>query len=340
MPRILPPLETFRFFEAAARHLNFTHAAEEMHVTHGAVSQRIKRLEEDLGTPLFRRSGRGMLLTDEGRRLLERVRAAIGEITEGVEAIRSSNRDRILTVSMVPGFATYWLLPRLAEFIERHPDIEVNIRPTLSLTDFTRDEVDMAVRFGPGRAHPATSSKCRFFTMSGSPGPSGSKRSASTTATPVKDRGTATRRCCLRPPLRAWVSPWRVHRSSQPTWNPAGWFDFFPGACPRDTRTSSCIRSAPRAPEKSKCSRSGCSSRSDLSSERTPSSLKPGRTHCLCPRRWAWILRQKRCSRHDAIPGMSIDTKPYGSIFFTGSPPAQPSGRSPTIEGRRERVLR
>ena len=148
--RPLPPLEMFRFFEVAARHLNFTHAAEEMHVTHGAVSQRIKRLEEDLGTPLFRRTGRSMLLTDEGRRLLERVRAAIGEITEGVEAIRSSNRDRILTVSMVPGFATYWLLPRLAEFIERHPDIEVNIRPSLSLTDFTRDEVDMAVRFGPG----------------------------------------------------------------------------------------------------------------------------------------------------------------------------------------------
>src|SRR6266581_9572566 len=166
MPRILPPLETFRFFEAAARHLNFTHAAEEMHVTHGAVSQRIKRLEEDLGTPLFRRTGRSMLLTDEGRRLLERVRAAIGEITEGVEAIRSSNRDRILTVSMVPGFATYWLLPRLAEFIERHPDIEVNIRPTLSLTDFTRDEVDMAVRFGPGANRTAMSTSSRVKSVS------------------------------------------------------------------------------------------------------------------------------------------------------------------------------
>jgi LysR family glycine cleavage system transcriptional activator len=148
--RTLPPLETFRFFEAAARHLNFTHAAEEMHVTHGAVSQRIKSLEEHLGMSLFRRSGRRMVLTDEGRRLLERVRAAIGEITEGVEAIRSSNRDRILTVSMMPAFATYWLLPRLAEFNERHPDIEVNIRPTLALADFTRDEVDMVVRFGPG----------------------------------------------------------------------------------------------------------------------------------------------------------------------------------------------
>jgi LysR family glycine cleavage system transcriptional activator len=150
MPRMLPPLETFRFFEAAARHLNFTHAAQEMHVTHGAVSQRIKRLEEHLGTSLFRRSGRRMQLTDEGHRLLERVRTAISELAEGVEAIRSSNKDRILTISMMPAFATYWLLPRLAGFIERHPDIEVNIRPTLSLTDFTRDEVDMAVRFGPG----------------------------------------------------------------------------------------------------------------------------------------------------------------------------------------------
>ncbi len=151
MSRTLPPLETLRFFEAAARHLNFTHAAKEMHVTHGAVSQRIKRLEEHLGMSLFRRSGRRMLLTDEGCRLLERVQTAISEIAEGVEAIRSSNRDRILTISMMPGFATYWLLPRLAGFIERHPDIEVNIRPTISLTDFTRDEVDMAVRFGPGK---------------------------------------------------------------------------------------------------------------------------------------------------------------------------------------------
>src|SRR3989449_959525 len=150
MPRILPPLETFRFFEAAARHLNFTQAAEEMHVTHGAVSQRIKRLEELLGTPLFRRSGRGMLLTDEGRRLLERVRAAISEIAEGVEAIRPRNRDRTLTISTVPCFAAYWLLPRLADFNEHHPDIQVNIRAALSLTDFTRDGVDMAVRFGPG----------------------------------------------------------------------------------------------------------------------------------------------------------------------------------------------
>jgi LysR family glycine cleavage system transcriptional activator len=114
------------------------------------VSQRIKRLEEHLGTPLFRRSGRRMLLTDEGSRLLKRVHAAISEIAEGVEAIRPRNRERTLTISTVPCFAAYWLLPRLADFNEHHPDIQVNIRAALSLTDFTHDGVDMAVRFGPG----------------------------------------------------------------------------------------------------------------------------------------------------------------------------------------------
>jgi LysR family transcriptional regulator, glycine cleavage system transcriptional activator len=127
-----------------------TQAAEEMHVTHGAVSQRIKRLEEHLGTPLFRRSGRRMLLTDEGSRLLERGRAAISEIAEGVEAIRPGDRDRILTISIAPCFAAGWLLPRLADFNEHHPDIQVNIRATRSHADFTGDGVDMAVRFGGG----------------------------------------------------------------------------------------------------------------------------------------------------------------------------------------------
>ena len=150
MPRTLPPLELFRFFEAAARHLNFTRAAEEMHVTHGAVSQRIKRLEEHLGTPLFLRSGGRILLTDDGNRLLERVRSAISEIAEGVEAIRSGNGNPILTISTPPCFAAYWLLPRLADFNEQHPDIQVNIRATRSLTNFDRDGVDMVVRFGPG----------------------------------------------------------------------------------------------------------------------------------------------------------------------------------------------
>ena len=150
MARTLPPLEAFRFFEAAARHLNFTRAAEELHVTHGAVSQRIKHLEEHLGKPLFRRAGRRMLLTDEGRRLLDRVRVAIDQIAEAVDAIRPASFESRLTISTAPCFAAYWLLPRLAEFNEHHPEIQVDLRASLSLADFTRDGVDMAVRFGSG----------------------------------------------------------------------------------------------------------------------------------------------------------------------------------------------
>src|SRR5258706_2669517 len=150
MARPLPPLETFRFFDAAARHLNFTRAAEEMHVTHGAVSQRIKRLEQHLGTPLFRRSAGRMLLTDEGSRLLERVRAAFSALAEGVDAIRPGNAEQTLTITTPPCFAAYWLLPRLADFNEQHPDIQVNLRASRALADFTRDGVDMAVRFGLG----------------------------------------------------------------------------------------------------------------------------------------------------------------------------------------------
>src|SRR5258705_1391188 len=150
MSRILPPLETFRFFEAAARHLNFTRAAEEMHVTHGAVSQRIKRLEESLGRRLFRRDGKRTVLTAEGSRLLERVRAAIAELADGIDSIRPNDGEQILTISTPPCFAAYWLLPRLADFNEHHPDIQVNLRASRTLANFIRDGIDMAVRFRPG----------------------------------------------------------------------------------------------------------------------------------------------------------------------------------------------
>ena len=90
-----------------------------------------------------------MLLTEEGSHLLERVRAAISEIAEGVRSGQTT-ANRSLRLATVPCFAAYWLLPRLADFNEHHPDIQVNIRAARSLTDFKRDGVDMAVRFGPG----------------------------------------------------------------------------------------------------------------------------------------------------------------------------------------------
>src|ERR1700674_3838116 len=97
--------------------------------------------------------------------------------------------------------------------------------------------------------------------MSGNRGPCGSKRSDWSTATPARDRGTASKRCFSRRPLPASVSPWRAHRSSRQTWNPADWFGSFPIACAPSIRTSSCIRPARRPSEKSRRSRSGCSSR-------------------------------------------------------------------------------
>jgi hypothetical protein len=113
-----------------------------------AIAASLKRLFEKLtnGVPSafwIRIPAKPVQLTDEGRRLLERVRAAISEIAEGVEAIRLGNTDRILTISTVPCFAVYWLLPRLADFNEHNPDIQVHIRAALSLTDLTRDGADM-----------------------------------------------------------------------------------------------------------------------------------------------------------------------------------------------------
>jgi LysR family glycine cleavage system transcriptional activator len=144
------PLENLRFFEAASRHLNFTRAAEELFVTHGAVSQRMKALEEHIGRALFERSGRTMRLTKPGQELRARISAALNEIDRAVEHARGGDTDRILTVSVLPAFATRWLIPRLSRFNSLHPEIGINIRASQSLIDFERDGVDMAIRFGNG----------------------------------------------------------------------------------------------------------------------------------------------------------------------------------------------
>jgi LysR family glycine cleavage system transcriptional activator len=146
----LPPLHALRAFETAARHLNFSRAAEELSVTHSAVSHQIKALEGHLGVKLFRRSGRAMLLTGDGQRLYVHVREAFGRLQRGVAELRDDARRSTLTVSVLPGFAARWLVPRLPEFYRRHPDMDVNLRATVELTDFSREEVDLAVRFGAG----------------------------------------------------------------------------------------------------------------------------------------------------------------------------------------------
>jgi LysR family glycine cleavage system transcriptional activator len=150
MSQRLPPLENFRFFDAAARHLNFSRAAEELYVTHGAVSQRIKALEDELRVRLFKRQGRLMLLTAAGQELHTRVQTALAEITRAVNIVRSGGLDLPLTVNVLPAFATRWLIPRLGGLNADHPNLHINIRASHAFVDFDRDGVDIAIRFGAG----------------------------------------------------------------------------------------------------------------------------------------------------------------------------------------------
>lgn len=150
MVRRLPSLNGLRAFEAAARLESFSRAAEEIHVTHGAVSHQVKALEEQAGVPLFARNGRKVALTADGRALADRVRAALRDISEAMESVARRDRGNQLTVSMLPSFAARWLMPRLGRFMEKHPDIAVNVHASLAMVDFARDGVDMAVRFGRG----------------------------------------------------------------------------------------------------------------------------------------------------------------------------------------------
>jgi LysR family glycine cleavage system transcriptional activator len=146
----LPPMNTLRAFEAAARHLSFTLAAEELHVTQAAVSHQIRTLEEALGVRLFRRLNRAIRLTEEGQEFVGEVRKALSHLATAVEKLAAPDAGGPLTVSVLPSFAAKWLVPRLGRFRIKHPEIDVRISPSIQLTDFQRDDVDMAVRYGKG----------------------------------------------------------------------------------------------------------------------------------------------------------------------------------------------
>jgi len=148
--RNLPPLGALRAFEAAARLESFSRAADEISVTHGAVSHQMRALERALGTALFLRNGRRVALTAAGRHFAERVRAALQDLAEAAQFVRRSEGERAVSVSMLPSFAARWLMPRLGRFMERHPGIAVNIHTSITLVDFQRDDVDLAIRFGSG----------------------------------------------------------------------------------------------------------------------------------------------------------------------------------------------
>jgi LysR family glycine cleavage system transcriptional activator len=149
MPQRLPPLSALRPFEAAARLESFSRAADELALTHGAVSHQVRALEEHLGVPLFARHGKRVALTAAGRTFAEHVRAALEEIGQAADALRARRDDR-LTVSVLPSFASRWLMPRLIRFMDANPSIEVNVIASTALADFAAEEVDVAIRFGLG----------------------------------------------------------------------------------------------------------------------------------------------------------------------------------------------
>lgn len=147
----LPPLNALRAFEAAARHLSVKHAANELCVTPGAVSQMLKMLEAHLGVTLFRRVNRGIFLTDAGQAYLPPVRNAFRQIAEATRRVTVADDTGILTVSVTPFFASAWLVPRLQAFQDAHPEIDLQLVTGNALADFVRDGVDVAVRHGLGR---------------------------------------------------------------------------------------------------------------------------------------------------------------------------------------------
>ncbi len=146
----LPPLRSFRVLEAAARHQNYTRAADELHLTHSAVSHQIHALEETLGVRLFERSGRQMRATESGRQLAQDVRATLDALAGAVERVRGADSANSITVSVLPSFAAAWLVARLGGFLERHPQVELRLESTTALADFRNDGVDVAIRYGNG----------------------------------------------------------------------------------------------------------------------------------------------------------------------------------------------
>ena len=144
-------LDSLVFFESAVRHLNFTLVAEEFGSSQPAVSQRIAALEKDLRTPLFKRAHRGVSLTADGLALHEAVRDHLAAINLAVDKIRTRRTRQVITVATDFGFAQFWLMPRLAQFQQLRPELDVRIVTSQHAFDIRGEAVDLAISFGDGQ---------------------------------------------------------------------------------------------------------------------------------------------------------------------------------------------
>ncbi|SFF15994.1 LysR family transcriptional regulator, glycine cleavage system transcriptional activator [Aureimonas phyllosphaerae] len=150
MARSLPPLSALRAFEAAARHLSFTRAAEELGMTQAAISYQIKLLEERVGAPLFLRGRRQVSLTADGARFSAECTASFERLSAAYADLCGSSAG-VLSISSVPTFASYWLARNLGSFQLEHPETAVQLTSTRRITDFEREPVDLAIRAGAGQ---------------------------------------------------------------------------------------------------------------------------------------------------------------------------------------------
>ena len=151
MKRTLPPLNGLRAFEAAARHMSFTDAADELSVTQAAISHQVRGLEQRLGLKLFVRRNRSLLLSEAGQAYLPAVRAAFDQLNEATEKLLQKDRGGHLTVTTTASFAMKWLVPRLGGFQRANPEIDVRISTGTGLIDFSREDVDIGIRYGRGQ---------------------------------------------------------------------------------------------------------------------------------------------------------------------------------------------
>jgi LysR family glycine cleavage system transcriptional activator len=149
--RRLPPLNALRAFESAARHLNFSRAADELSVTPGAVSQQIQNLEDYVGVSLFKRTPKGLLLTDAAQTALPALREAFDRLAEAASLLTAAVDGRRLTLTAPPSFAAKWLVPRLKRFEESYPQVDVWLSADMDIVDFAAGEIDLAIRYGAGR---------------------------------------------------------------------------------------------------------------------------------------------------------------------------------------------
>ena len=156
----LPPLELLVAFEAAARHLSFTRAADEIALTQSAVSRQIQALEGRLGVALFRRLHRSLALTEEGRAFFQAASSALSDLDRATRALKHSDELKTVIVTTTAGFAGLWLIPRLSSFVAANPGVDVRISAGNAITNLEREGVDVAVRY---QAIDAASRGTRLF---------------------------------------------------------------------------------------------------------------------------------------------------------------------------------